>query len=93
MQQLKLRSAMAMGKQRVDMEIESERGREVEETVGKRSGVVGDGDAALVLVHNGTQREDKARWRWQPWWECPAAWSPRTGQVSSVGAFYRTGVV
>jgi len=56
MQQLKLRSAMAMGKQRVDMEIESERGREVEETLGKRSGVEGNGDAALMLVHNGTER-------------------------------------
>jgi len=67
---------------RVDREIESERGREVEETVGKCSGVEGDREGSMVLVHNG----------WQPWWERPAAWSPRTGQVSSVGAFCRTGV-
>jgi len=37
-------------------EIESARGREVEQTVGKRSGVEGDREGSLVLVHNGTER-------------------------------------
>jgi len=40
----------------VDREIESERGREVEETVGNCSGVEGDREGSLVLVHNGTER-------------------------------------
>jgi len=49
----------------VDREIESERGREVEQTVGKRSGVEGTG-RAFWCSSTMVQREDKARWRWQP---------------------------
>jgi hypothetical protein len=47
---------MATGTERVDREIESERAREVEETVGKFSGVEEDREGSLVLVHNGTER-------------------------------------
>jgi len=47
---------MATGTERVDREIESERAKEVEETVGKCSGVEEDREGSLVLVHKGTER-------------------------------------
>jgi len=57
---------MATGTERVDREIESERAREEEETVGKRSGWRRTG-RALWCSSTMVQREDKPRWRWQPW--------------------------